>query len=113
MSAAAHNDLDHLEDAGLVHAPAALRARPLRDVSQDDRLAVNRHPHLDRARLIGPGAGATAVGRRVSGYHRLLPWPDGCPVFHGPVDQAASGADKDRPTPGNLQLTARPAGARP
>ena len=110
LGTAAPDDLERLEDVSLVHAPAALRTRPLGDISQDDHLAVDLHPHLDRPQLVGPAAGAAAVGRHAGGHHRRPPLPRACLIPHGPVDQAASAAGKNRPGPGGQHRTALRAG---
>ena len=120
----AHDGFDHLENVGLVYPRAAYRARPLRDVRQDDRLPVDRHPHLDPPLLEGPAAGAAAVvcllhqlsplhrtGSGMTAYTAALP-PDG-PVRYEPVDKTAPVAGKSGHGPGGRRRTILPAWARP
>lgn len=68
----AHDGFDHLKDVGLVDPRAALRAGPLRDMTNDNLLPVDPHFHLDEPRLVKPRAGAAAPGRIMGGHHRLL-----------------------------------------
>ena len=119
----AHYGFDHLQNVGLVHPRAAYRARPLRDVRYDDRLPVDRHPHLDPPLLESPAAGAAAVACFL---HHLPPSRciaprtkayteasrrDG-PVLYEPVDKTAPVAGKSGHGPSGHLRTALPARAR-